>query len=334
MKKSNLLILLVLAILVLILAIVYFKDSKPKERVFRDFAVSDTASITKVILADKQNRKVILERKDNFWTANEIYRARRDFTNLLLEGLYRMEVASPVPQAKLDYVLRSLSANHIMCEIYQNGKLTKTYYVGGATENSTGTYMIMENSELPFILHIPGFSGYLTVRYTPDINEWRERIVFNYDVNEIHKIYIEYPNDKNESFIAVNNGNNSFEIRTINNKHIDFEIDTLRLKTFISKCKFVGFEAYIKDELQNYFLDSLRKEPMVSKLTIENFNSEKRSLKTYYRPNIDLMTDDEGILYDFDLDRLYGILEPENEAVLIQYYIIDPISYKLSDFKK
>ncbi len=334
MKKTNLIILVVLAVLVVILMIIKFSQRPPAEQVFRDFAVKDTASVTKIFLADKRERTVLLERQDNHWTVNGKHKARRDLTNLLLETFVRMEVSAPVPQAKLDFVLRSLSTNAIKCEIYQNDKLSKTYYVGGVTEDNTGTYMIMENSSEPFVLHIPGFSGYLTVRYTADVNEWRERIIFNYDVNDIHKITVTYPEEKHESFIAIQNPNNTYELRKLNNKKVDQGFDTLMLKAFISKCKFIGFEAFIRDELNKKIIDSLSNEIPVSIFTIEDMNGTKNTMTTYYRPNIDQHVDDEGVLYDYDLDRLYAVINNNTQAVLVQYYIIDPISYKMSYFKR
>jgi hypothetical protein len=334
MKKTNLIILGILVLLVTVLLVIRYTKRPTAEQVFRDFAVKDTASITKIFLADKQNRTVLLERRDNHWTANGEHKARRDLTNLLLETFARMEVSAPVPQAKMDYVLRSISSNSIKCEIYQNDKLSKTYYVGGVTEDNTGTYMIMENSSEPFVLHIPGFSGYLTVRYTADINEWRERIVFNYNVNDIHRVSVRYPGEIHESFIAIQKPGNNYELRTIDNKKVDFPFDTLLVKTFISKCKFLGFEAFIRDELNQHIIDSLSKEIPVAVFSVEDINGEINTMTTYYRQNIDQFVDDEGILYDYDLDRLYAVIREGKQAVLIQYYTLDPISYRLSYFKQ
>ncbi len=333
MKKTNYIILGVLVGLIIVIIIIYNSGKDTEQRVLRDFFIEDTASINKIFLVDKRNQEITLKRQNGYWTVNDRYRARRDLVNLLLETFRRMEISSPVPKEKYDYVLRSISVKGIKCEIYQNNRLSKTYYVGGVTQDNTGTYMIMENSDVPFVVHIPGFSGYLTVRYNTFINEWRERIVFNYHVNDIHKIYVEYPDNLNESFIAINNGNNQFDLKTINNQNVTFPFDTIKVKEFISRCKFIGFEAYIKEEIQKKIIDSLKNEPVVSKFTIEDFNGEKKSMKTYYRQNIEQAFDDEGILYDFDLERLYAVIQGGEEVVLIQYYIIDPISFKKSFFR-
>lgn len=332
MKKTNLIILIILLVLLGVIGIINLLDRPPKDRVFRDFSVEDTAAVNKIFLADKQDQTLLLERQSDHWTVNGEYTARKDFVNLLLSTFKRMEVSAPVPKARLDYVLRSIAGSGIKCEIYKNDRLYKTYYVGGVTEDNTGTYMIMENSDVPFVVHIPGFSGYLTVRYLPVLNEWRERIVFNYDVRDMHKVYLEYPDEPGESFIAVNHGNNKFDLKNINGESVSFDFDTMLVKQFISQTKFVGFESFIREELREGIIDSLKSEPMVNKFTVETFDGDKKSMKTYHRPNIDQAVDDEGVLYDFDLDKLYAVIEDGNQVVIIQYYIIDPISYKMSYF--
>ncbi len=336
MKKPNIIILAVLLVLVGIFLIIRFSQRIPEQqqRVLRDFAVQDTAAVDKIFLADKRGREVVLRRQNDYWTVNDEYRARRDFVNLLLSTFRRMEVSAPVPEARMDYVLRSMTSSAIKCEIYQHGKLHKTYYVGGVTEDNTGTYMIMENSDRPFVIRIPGFSGYLTVRYNTSVDEWRERMIFNYAFNEIHKVKVEYPDEPHESFIAINNGNNQFDIKTIDNQSVDFSFDTLRLKEFIARIRTVGLEAYVRAEVKQNIMDSLANELILSRFTIEDFSGEIRSMKTYLRPNIDQAYDDEGILYDYDLDRLFAIFDEGRELALIQYYVIDPISMRLSDFNK
>ena len=155
MRKSSL-VTLVVFILLLVAAIVVFfnkynivrtdvngkqkfrvEEKKGTLKVLRDFAVKDTASVDKIFLADKQNATILLERKDNYWTVNGKYRARRDFIDLLLETIHRVEVAEPVVETKTENVLRRISSDGVKVEIYQNGKLAKTYYVGGVDQGAS-----------------------------------------------------------------------------------------------------------------------------------------------------------------------------------------------------
>ena len=333
MKKSNVILLIAVIVISVIVAVVYFSDKDSTELVLRDFAVADTAAIDQIFLADKNGNSVLLEREGDHWIVNGDFIARRDFIEVLLTTLKNIEVKSPVPEAKLDKVTKSLSVKGIKADIYQKGELIKTYYVGGVTADNTGTYMILEGSEQPFVLHIPGFAGYLTVRYLPYINEWRERIVFRYKVAEIKKIRVEYPMNPHESFVAYSYGNNEYGITDLSGSSFDFAIDTIKIKEFISKVKFIGLEAYLSEQLNDHKRDSLLEETMSARYTVENRAGEEKDVRIYLRQNINQAVDDDGKPYDWDIDNLYGIINDDKEVVLLQHYVIDPISLTSSSFE-
>jgi len=333
MKKSNVILLIAVVVISAIVAIVYFSENDTTELVLRDFAVADTASIDKIFLADKSNNTVLLEREGDHWIVNGEFIARRDFIEVLLTTMKNIEVKSPVPEAKLDKVMKSLSVKGIKADIYQKGELVKTYYVGGVTADNTGTYMILEGSEQPFVLHIPGFAGYLTVRYLPYVNEWRERIVFRYKVDEIKKIRAEYPMNPDDSFIAYSYGDNKYGITDLSGNDFNFAIDTIKIKEFIAKVKFIGLEAYLSEQLNDPKRDSLLGETMSARYTVENRAGEEKDVKLYLRQNINQAVDDQGRLYDWDIDNLYGIINDDKEVVLMQHYVIDPISLTSSSFE-
>ena len=315
MKKTNLLLLIVIVILIGVSIAIYFVRNYDSQSTLRDFAVEDTASITKIFLANKQGSAVTLEREENRWTVNKQYTARRDFVNNLLT---------------LERVMKDLAVQGIKVEIYQGDECVKVYYVGGVTEDNNGAYMILENSDLPFILTRPGFTGYLPVHYLPELSEWRERIAFNYNIDDIAKVYVEYP-DRDESFIAERLGENNYNLKNIDGSSMEIPFDTLRVKEFVSRIKFVGFETYILDSLQSFKRDSLQKTEMMASFTVEDKTGAKSKLVTYRRPNTSGLFDPQGNLFEYDVDNLYGIIN-NNEVVILQYPIVDPITFYKSDF--
>ncbi|MBQ1694825.1 MAG: hypothetical protein II076_02685, partial [Bacteroidales bacterium] len=119
MKKTNLLLLIVIVILIGVSIAIYFVRNYDSQSTLRDFAVEDTASITKIFLANKQGSAVTLEREENRWTVNKQYTARRDFVNNLLTTIKKIEVSSPVSSAKLERVMKDLAVQGIKVEIYQ-----------------------------------------------------------------------------------------------------------------------------------------------------------------------------------------------------------------------
>ncbi|MDD2634366.1 MAG: DUF4340 domain-containing protein [Bacteroidales bacterium] len=332
MKKSNLVLLVVVVVLAIIVVILFFRNKHNPKSVLRDFAVEDTASINKIFLADKNNNSVKLEKIDGVWFVNDTYRARKDFVNVLLTTMKNVEVNAPVPEARLDKVLKELSVKGIKTEIYQDDKLTKTYYVGGVTQNNTGTYMILEGSDVPFIMHIPGFAGYLTVRYLPDVKEWRERIIFDYQFKDIAKVSVSYGKNQSDGFVLHNYGDNKYGINMPDESNVSFMVDTVAIKEYLSAVKFIAYETLINEDLQEHKLDSLSKEPMVAKYEVEDRKGNLKSFKTYYRQNVNYSVDEQGVPYDWDVDRLYGIVNDGTEVVFLQYYVLDPITKTIYDF--
>jgi len=332
MKKSNLVLLIVVIVLTIAVLVIYFWDNGKEQTVLRDFAVEDTASVDKIFLADR-NSSVLLEKIDGVWMVNGEYRARKDYIFVLLSTMKKIEVTAPVSESKLDKVLKDLSVKGIKTQIYQNGELSKTYYVGGVTQDNTGTYMIMEGSELPFVTHVPGFAGYLSVRYLPDVKEWRERIIFDYQYDEIAKVKVEYPKNPESGFIVYSYGDNKFGLTKIDGSAVGFSIDSMSVKEYFGRIKFLGFEAFINEDLQEVRRDSLMGEVMATRMEIEDREGNVNSFRAYLRPNTSGSRDDDGNLYEWDIDRLYGIVHDDSEVVLLQHYIMDPITWEIDRFR-
>ena len=159
--KNNILIFIAI-FLSAVSAYLYFAEERGTIRQeLKDFAVDDTASITKIFLADKVKHSVTLTRiKQCHLEVDNKYRASKDLVDVLIKTIKTIEVKSPVARDARDNVIKRLSTGAIKVEIYQGEDTpSKVYYVGGATKSTMGTYMLLENSTEPFIMHIPYFYG-------------------------------------------------------------------------------------------------------------------------------------------------------------------------------
>lgn len=347
MKKNKILI-IVLALCVIsgiILAFMQFnifeKDSEGKLKfvfekkhsslkALRDFAVEDTASISKIFLVDKANNEILLERiSSDEWKLNSNYYARYDLMNVLLGTLKRLEVARPVLKAKQEYVIRELSTKGVKCEIYQDDELAKVMYIGGVTQNSHGTYMYLEGSSEPFVIEIPGFNGYLTTRFNTSLKEWRSRMIYSYQFDEIKSLNVDFPSKPESSYKIENLGANNFKLVDVNGNMVA-NFDTVAVKTQLGRFKKVGFEFLVEEEL-SHKLDSINKIDPSYSFTIEDQFGHVKELKCYPRPNVSKMTDEEGVLLPTDIERLYGVID--NDLIVMQYFLIDPMVQELSALK-
>jgi len=220
-------------------------------------------------------------------------------------------------------IVSNLAVKSIKVEIYQKSKLIRTYYVGGPTKDQYGTYMLLEGSSQPFVMYIKGFKGYLTPRYFISESQWRDRLLFQYIFSEIASITVEQPLNPERSFAVYNHGNNTFGLKALKDQQIIMNFDTIKVKTFLASFKKVYFDSFIN------YMDVEKKDSILSTsphfiITVKDTDGNVNKITTYYRPN-DGQLDDAGELLEFDPDHEYALIGEDEEMVLIQYYVFDPI---------
>ncbi len=327
MKKNILLLLLFIVLVGLAYFLINKNNSSTIKSQYSNFSVKDTASITKIFLADKQNRTVLLERTSGGkWTVNKKYNAKQDAVNLLLQTICDVSVKAPVTKSKFEGTVKLMSASSVKVEIYQGkDKPSKVYYVGHANQDHTGTYMLLENSTVPFLMHIEGFKGYLTPRYFTLESEWRSTEVFVYDLGEIANIRLEdYKNPKN-----------SFEIQLREDKYHLFTypeykevpFDTAKLLLYSALYKKIHFEYYANPILK----DSVLNTKPLFKYTVMDVLGRQNSIVTYLKPAEEGAKDYDGVPLLFDVDRMFALYNNQ-DFVIVQYYVFDPITKSIDYF--
>lgn len=167
-----------------------------------DFAVSDTASIGRIFFANRNNQTVLLERgEDNIWMYNKTFRARQSAVQMLQEMFKQVKVWYIPPEAAENNMVKSIASEGIKVEIYdRSNKKLKTFYVGGVTNDERGTYLMMEGSERPYVVHMPSMVGGLRARFFFGDDQWKDRTVFAEQPEKIESVSVEYPKNKSESF--------------------------------------------------------------------------------------------------------------------------------------
>ncbi len=173
------------------------------------YQIEDTAAIARIVLTDKTGRSVTLERSDRGWTIDGRYRADTWKVNFMLDALKRWEVKSPVPRAARNNVIRLMTAASVGVEVYDaEGHLMRKYQVGGTTPDNLGTYVSVRSLEYePYVMHIPGFHGYLSVRFFADAKEWRTMRLLPFDAEALSMLQMRYLSEPHKSFsIRIENG--------------------------------------------------------------------------------------------------------------------------------
>jgi hypothetical protein len=109
---------------------------------YSNFAIADPATVNKITLK-KSNTIIVLERQvEGDWLLNGNYSVNSNALKSLLYTFKNMEMKEPVGKSDQEKVIKELSEQGILCEIYQNNELIKAYYVGKETAEHSGTYMV------------------------------------------------------------------------------------------------------------------------------------------------------------------------------------------------
>ncbi|MEM9051664.1 MAG: hypothetical protein AAGC47_06390 [Bacteroidota bacterium] len=227
-----------------------------------DFAIKDTASIGKIVLADRSGRVVKLTKEDGDWILNGEYPARFDAVETLLRTFINIYIQRPVPKETVEQVSKVMASSAKKVEIYDlKNDLIKTWYVGHATMDKKGTYMLLETpdygkSSAPFIMDMKGFIGMLNTRFFLDENEWRNTLLLSYPEMNINKIEVDYPTDRQASFSIEYFGENEILLYDRNDQKIQV-FDTSLVKDYMLNYKKLSF-ANFRTGLSDQKMDSIK----------------------------------------------------------------------------
>ena len=287
-------------------------------------------------MVDMRNNQVTLQKeKPGNWAVNGKYRARNDLIDVLLKTMKNLQVKSPVARAAHDNMVKQLATVAVKVEIYQNNNNNpgKVYYVGGATQDKYGTYMLLENSSEPFIMSLPYFSGYLTTRYNTDEYEWRDKTVFNHQFKDIAGVKVEYELNPQYSYTITHTGNWNYTLKSLQNGKLIENYDTTNLLMYLTFFSNVQFEGFVR-KMDNAYRDSILSYPPVSIITVSDMSGKTTKLRTFLKPVSEGGYDSEGNPVKYDVDRMYALINDEEQLVTIQYFVFDKLFLIIDDFYK
>jgi hypothetical protein len=347
MMKKNRVILIITLILILAAVILVITNSNTTlKKTVSDFSVKDTATVTKIFLADKNNNEVTLTRSaDGTWLVNGNFLAQQAKISSFLKTLMDLEVRSPVALAARNNVIKRMGAIAKKIEIYQvtprinlfnkirlfpHEKLTKTYYVGDVTQDNQGTFMLMKGAEEPYIVHIPGFRGFVSTRYSTAVSDWRDYTVFKTKLNDILSLKVEFPLQPQQSYQFDIPDNQHVELKSLMNNQFMQNYDTIRVLSFLTSFADIRFEALLEDQVDKNFIDSVKTSTPKTIITLTDRGGKVNEVKIFRKKGFAGLYSDDGMTMEpLDLDRAYALVNNGDDFVLIQYYVFDRVTRTL-----
>jgi hypothetical protein len=323
MKKNRGTVIAVIGLLLISAYFLFFKNSfstfggKDNE-----FAVLDTAAVTKITMADRQNQSVTLTRVNaGQWKVNDKYFVRTDAINTLLYTMKMVTVKNIIDKRGWDKVVRDLASIAIKVDIYNGDKKIKSYFVGGQTGDHLGTYMLLinpkndQNYEQPYITYIPGFDGFLTSRFFIPEEGWRDRTIFRYYPNEIKSVTIKYPL-ADHSFTINEVARNKYAIENPLSHQALSRFDTMAVRQYLTYFQFVSWEVVVNPEKKDSILGSIP----IAIMDVQDTTGKTTDIRFFNRKAPENVNAKYGKDYAYDPDRLYALIN-NKDFVLVQYFV-------------
>ncbi len=339
--RKNVIVFLLVAIATGVVAYLYLnKSASTIDETAADFSVPDTALVNRIFIADHLGNAIDLHRKGNLWYLNDSIPAREKHARLLLRVFKDIEVSSPVPKQAQETLIKEIAGFHRKVEIYQEGssKPVKTWFVGQATQNHRGTYMLLANDnmkeQIPYITHLRWHRGYITPMFFTDIKEWRSTRMLDFSADNLTSVKVDYPKKPEASYELSYNKMNNLVLRDENGQAASGAMDTLFARDYLKGFSNVHYEAV------DHYLSALETDSMLNSqpkciLTVTDKLGGIYTHKFYYKSPVegweDPLTGEPSTL-PYDHQRDYALTN-NGEVVLVQTGVFSNLLLQRSDFQ-
>lgn len=346
MKKNTLYIIIAIVLVLASLVAVLFKTgvigSSDDHLSYDAFAIKDTNNITKIFLADMQGEYVLLQRTDAGWMVHDSILVMKPIMEEFLTTIASLTVKQVVPKTGQNTINKVLSTSSVKVDIYQKKpkfklfgiefgnkeRKVKTYYMGPATMDNLSNFALLEGSEDPYIVYVPGFRGFATPIYSTNYADWINHDIFQTKITRIQSVeFIDLVHPE-ESFKAVKTGARFFDLYDYQNNKVAY--DTLKVIDMLSEFRDKNFEDIILS-FSPEKIDSIYREQHFKTIVLTDVEGHQTTLELCYKLNE--LEDEEGNpVTEADEDNFYAIINKNYQQMyLCQFFHFDrqvqPLSY-------
>ena len=304
MKKLVLPLLLLLGLLAAYF--LFFRKSDEGDNIFH---VPDPKAIGRIemetIIKGQSGKILTLTRStDSTWLINDRHTALLPKVENFLTYLGALRVYQPIPDKAQESSLSLLKRNHTRVLIEdRDGNEIIHYLVGPTDSQQKSNIMMRKDASRAYFVNRPGKDGYVSILYSINENEWRERLLWNLQADQIAEISIQYPDTAA-----------SFQLRR-DALGAPWHIGTQQVAdpladAYITQFKGKIFAESFADLTYPGLIDSLQRRQPDIRFYYRKFDQQQGGLLLFIRPE--------------NLNNLFGYVEGGKESYTVQHHVIDP----------
>jgi hypothetical protein len=183
-------------------------------------------------------------------------------------------------------------------------------------------------------MFIPGFNGFLSVRYFLDEETWREKTIFAFYPDQISSVSLKNIRLPDSSFTLSLSGVNKISL-TDNKGNNIADFDTLKAKRYLTYFSNLQYES-LKNDIRKSLRDSVIARGPVHIIELKDREGKIHSIKTFVKPSDDPNKTDEvtGKHVTEDPERMYALINEDKDIATIQYFAFGKMFHGISYFKK
>ncbi len=291
------------------------------------FAIEDTASVDRIVITDPQLNRVELKRNSSGWTDEKGDCIIQENIKHVMHILKNIEFKGYVSENARKQHIKMLATLATKVDIYQDGDISKTWYIGTATPDHYGQVMLLESasdgkSDLPVLMKVRGLNGIIEPSFSAIKKKWSCTEIMSISIQNIKEVEVKNYEDPGRSF-KVSQKNLKFKITQGPGQNVPI-VDTTAVLRYLSGFKKVNYELpnYVLDEKQ---IDSLKKSQPFRTLKVVENSGKKTFLKMYRIDSSEDYDAEFGELVNHDINSFWCVLS-NGEVVKCQYFVFDPLT--------
>jgi len=289
------------------------------------FAVSDTGSVSLIEIRSKRNT-VTLERSQGSWVVNNNYPAENKKIATLLMVLSRLQVSAPVPVAIKDEIRSKLKEDAKRVEVIADRRNPHVLLMYQDTVHTNATCMMLEQSDQPFRVELPGYPGRnLSGLFVDDVNYWRDNSIFRLREEEIISVSMYNRIQPETSFYVVNTKGAGYKLFTYPDSTEIKDFDPGQVKQYISYFTSVQFERFMSDQEKKdqNFLNEGKPDNIIMVRDSKNNLIKVETFPLYVHGQQNQSVP--------DINRLIAVIN-DTDVVVARYMDLDPVIKDISYF--
>jgi hypothetical protein len=327
MKKKYWLYLIFILLLIIAVVLLFSKRYGSYDGYENQFAVKDTGNIS-LIEIRSMDHTVTLERMQDHWMINNYYYARKKRITGLLKVISRLQVSAPVPGSIRREITSKLENEGKSLMVVINKKSPHVILMYHDTIHTNTTYMMLEHSDQPFRVMIPGYPEKNLARFFADeVNYWRDNSIFRLKEDEIMSVSMYDRLQPEQSFHLVKGKDDGFKIFTYADSTEVTGALTESIVQYLSYFSSVSFERFLTDDEKTNQADLLKNDPEYV-IMVKDSRNKVTLVKTFLWYNLQ----QDGHTQP-DLNRLIAVIN-ETDVVLVKYVELDPVIKEIGYFLK